>query len=383
MSAARVAFIITGLGTGGAEHMLVKLLEAGAAASAAAMVVSLRDAGDGDFAARIQACGAELVCCQLNRASGLIGLWRAWRRLRVFRPTVVQGWMYHGNLFASLLGRFLPGRPPVFWSMRQTLYSLAAEPLALRLIIRMLATLSQRVGCVIYNSALSLTQHQSLGIVSRRDVMIPNGFDLSRFRPDSAARARLRQRLGVAEDALLVGIVARVHPMKDHANFIAAAAHLAARLPQVRFLLAGAGTEAAPMRAALARAGLAQRAICLGRVDDTDALYPGLDLLVLASAWGEGWPNVLGEAMACSVPCVATDVGESCQILGETGAIVPVGDPQALAEACYQQLSRPEAARQAQGEQSRIRMRDHFDIRAVYQRHAELWQGQAADSLRG
>lgn len=373
----RIAFVVTGLGTGGAEHMLVKLLEAGSGTPASVMVVSLLDGGN--LEARIKASGAQLVCCRLNRPTGLLGLLQAYRSLRAFRPDVLQGWMYHGNLIASLFGWLLPGRPSVFWSIRQTLYALSDEPWRLRLIIRLLALLSHQVRCVIYNSPLSLHQHRDVGIVPRRDVMIPNGFDLGRYHPDQSCRTQLRNQLGIAEDELLVGIVARVHPMKDHANFIAAAARLATVVPAVRFLLAGAGTDSPAIRAALEAVGIAQRSSCLGRIDDTGRLYPALDLLVLASAWGEGWPNVLGEAMACCVPCVVTDVGESRQIVGDTGCVVPAGDPEALASACAQWLGRPPTELQALGEQARQRVMRNFDIHTIYQRHAEAWRQPVVD----
>lgn len=377
MSELRIAFIITGLKTGGAEHMLVKLLEAGSRTPTRAMVISLLDGGN--FEARIKASGAQLVCCRLNQPKGLFGIWSAFRLLQAFQPEVLQGWMYHGNLIASLFGLLLPGRPAVFWSIRQTLYDLSDQPWRLRLVIRLLVLLSRRVRCVIYNSPQSLRQHRDVGIVPRHDMVIPNGFDLERYRLDPLCRTQLRRQLGIAEGAPLVGIVARVHPMKDYANFIAAAARLAAVLPTVRFLLVGNGTDSPRIRAALDEAGIAQRCSSLGRIDDTYRLYPALDLLVLASAWGEGWPNVLGEAMACCVPCVATDVGESRQIVGDTGCIVPAKDPQALASACAQWLKRPLPARQAMGEQARQRVIENFDIHVVCERYAEAWRQPMLD----
>lgn len=376
MNPPRVAFVTSGLGTGGAEHMLVKLIEVAAGTPCSIMVVSLLDSGN--FAARIEASGVELICCQLKRPRGLLGLWNAYRRLRTFQPTVIQGWMYHGNLLASLFGWALPGRPAVFWSIRQTLYSLSSESSRLRLVIRALALISRRVHCVIYNSSLSLRQHQQIGIVSQRDLMIPNGFDLDRYRPDPTRRGRLRAHLGIADDVPLVGIVARVHPMKDHANFIAAAILLSAKIPTMRFLFAGTGTDGKEMRTALEAAGLGERTFCLGRIDDTDTLYPALDLLVLSSAWGEGWPNVLGEAMACGVPCVTTDIGESRLIVGETGCIVPAGNPEALASACQGLLGWPAAALRSLGMQARARVTDEFDIKAVYRLYFEAWANRTS-----
>jgi glycosyltransferase involved in cell wall biosynthesis len=381
MSEPRVAFVTTGLGTGGAEHMLCKLIEAAHSSPVSLMVISLRD--EGTFGERIRAAGVELVCCHLNRPHGLFRLLASYRALKAFGPTVVQGWMYHGSLFASLFGRLLPGRLTVFWGMRQTLYSLPDEPFVLRQIIRALAALSHNVRGVVYNSWLSMEQHRRAGLVSLADLMIPNGFDLGRYRPDADRRRRARTRLGFSDEQQVVGLVARVHPMKDHANFIAATALLADAMPGARFVLAGEGTDAPEMMAALQQAGVAQWTLCLGRISNTEEVYPALDLLVLASAWGEAWPNVLGEAMACGVACVATDIGESREIVGDAGVIVPPRDPQALARACQGLLQQDHEARQALGMRARERVMTRFDIGAVFRQYADLWRGGAASETQG
>lgn len=370
MTVRRVAFVVSGLGAGGAEHMLYKLVEAARSRSTHMMVVSLRD--EGMFGERIRAAGAEVVCCHLNRPAGLFRLFTAIAALRAFRPTVIQGWMYHGNLLASLLYRLVPGRPKLFWSIRQTLYSIETEPPPLRKIIRLLAWMSGRVRAVIYNSSLSARHHQAVGIRSRADLIIPNGFDLSRYRPDPGRRKALRERFGIG-DELLVGLVARVHPMKDHAGFAAAAALVSKAIPGARFVIAGEGTDKPEIRALLEARGIFGKTICMGRVTHTEELYPALDLLVLSSAWGEGWPNVVGEAMACGVVAVGTDVGETGNVIGDTGFVVEASNAPALAAACMRVLQKPAETRMVLGSVARKRIRSHFDIHAVFERYAQAW----------
>jgi len=378
MAELRIAFVITELGLGGAEHMLCKLAEIAQSTSIKLMVVSLID--EGVFGDRIRATGAEVVSCHLNSPRGLLGLLRAYRKVRLFQPTLLQGWMYHGNLLASIFGRLLPKRPAVLWSMRQTLYSLSDEPLRLRWVIRVLAAISNSVKAVIYNSSLSLTQHQAAGLVSKYDLMIPNGFDLSRYKPNEEYRHALRARWGIEKDAPVVGLVARRHPMKDHPNFIAAAELLSKRLPAVRFVLVGLGTDTEEMRAALREAGIADRTFCMGRVPQSEQFYPAFDVSVLSSAWGEGWPNVLGEAMACGVVCVATDIGESSQIVGDTGVIVPARNPQAMAKACQDLLEQDRDMLRLLGARARERVMTNFDINAVFQRHLDVWAMESVNS---
>lgn len=379
MSRLRVAFVTTGLGTGGAEHMLCKLVEEAAAVQIALMVVSLRD--EGAFGARIRDAGAELVCCNLHRPLGVLDLIRALCALRAFSPMVLQGWMYHGSLAATLFRFCLPGAPSVFWSMRQTLYALREEPLITRIIIRALAVFSRNsVQSVIYNSTLSMEQHRAVGICSPSARMIPNGFDLCRYQPDADRRRMARERLGYQSKELVIGLVARVHPMKDHDNFINAASMVLSAMPEVRVVLAGEGTDTPLMREKILQAGLAEVAHCMGRVSNTEELYPALDLLVLASAWGEAWPNVLGEAMACGVPCVATDVGESGEIVGDTGRIVPARDPASLARACVDLLQLSSSERAILGTRARVRVVNCFDIRSVFKQYTDIWRG---DDLPG
>lgn len=370
MSERRVAVIVTGLGAGGAEHMLYKLVGAARKRATQMIVVSLLD--EGMFGERIRAAGAEVVCCHLNRPAGLLRLPGVIAALRAFRPTVIQGWMYHGNLLASLLRLMVPGRPKLFWSIRQTLYSPETEPPRLRMIIRLLAALSGRVHGVIYNSSLSVSHHQAVGIRSPADLMISNGFDLGRYRLDPERRAAMREHLGIGDD-LLVGLVARVHPMKDHAGFAAAAGRIAKAMPGVRFLLAGEGTDSPEIGELLEAHGISEQTICMGRVTHTEDLYPALDLFVLSSAWGEGWPNVVGEAMACGVVAVGTDVGETGNVIGDIGIVVKASDPQALADACIRVLGMPVEARQALGAKAQQRIMSHFDIHAVFEHYARAW----------
>jgi len=355
--------------------MLYKLVEASRHSTIKIMVVSLLD--DGMFGERIRAAGADVVSCHLNRPSGFFHLLWAIAALRVFRPTVIQGWMYHGSFLASLLHWLMPGRPRLFWSFRQTLYSIDTEPTRLRVVLRLLAAMSARVCAVIYNSSLSVHHHQAIGIRPKADLIIPNGFDLARYRSDIRRRETMRARLGIIDEPL-VGLVARVHPMKDHATFAAAAALIAKAFPRARFVLAGEDTDTLKIQTLLKAQGIFTKTTCLGRVDHTEGLYPALDLFVLSSAWGEGWPNVVGEAMACGVVAVGTDVGETRNVIGDTGFVVAPSNPDALANACISLLEMPAEERRVLGVKAHERIMSHFDINAVFKQYAQIWD----DSLR-
>jgi glycosyltransferase involved in cell wall biosynthesis len=369
----RVLHVITALETGGAETMLVKLLSATEHAAESAAVLSLRD--EGALGARIHALGVPL------RSVGIQGsvpspaaCIRLGRLVRESLPDLLQGWMYHGNLAASLAW-WRDGRR-VLWNVRQTVYDLTREKRSTAAVIRVCARLSSRPAAIVYNSRLSASQHEALGFDPARRIVIPNGFDLSRFAPSPSARATLRRRLDVPDEALIVGLVARMHPMKDHATFLRAAAIVGARQPDVHFVLVGRGAFADdPVIGPLLSAPeLRGRVHTLGEVADTAEITSGFDVACNSSAWGEAFPNAVGEAMACGVPCVVTDVGESREIVGDTGAVVSPRAPDALAAALLGILQAPAEGRRALGARARQRVADLFALGVVARRYMDLYE---------
>jgi glycosyltransferase involved in cell wall biosynthesis len=256
------------------------------------------------------------------------------------------------------------------------LSSIAGERKALRLGIvrRILAAASRRPALAIANSVAGRRAHEALGYRPRRWEIVPNGFDTERFRPDPARRRAARQSLGFADAHRVIGMVARVDGMKDHAVFLDAASRVAAREPDARFVLVGAGTEALPLPANLA--GVAR---ALGERGAVETLLPALDLHVLASK-GEGFPNALGEAMACGVPCVASDVGDAAAIIADTGSVVPPQDAPALAAAILALLARGPQELQRLGGAARARVVARYSLGAMVRRYEEIYAGLAGGS---
>jgi glycosyltransferase involved in cell wall biosynthesis len=372
----RICHLITGLETGGAETMLLKLLSATDRDRFEPAVVSLMDKGTlGD---RIEALGVPVDTLGMARGRpGLRALVRLARVVRRGRPQVLQGWMYHGNLAASLAARFAPGGAPVLWNVRQTLYGLSTEKPLTRAMIRLSARLSGSPAYIVYNSQRSAEQHEAAGFHSERRVIVPNGFDGQAFAVNALARQEARRALGLADADLAIGLAARAHPMKDHGNFLRAAALLAGMRPEARFLLAGTGVDPAhgELAARVRELGLEGRVQLLGEQRDMRSFYAALDLAALASAWGEGFPNVLGEAMAAGVPCVATDVGDAAAIVGDTGRIVPPRDPEALGGALAELATLGPSGRRALGTRARERVLARYALPAIAARYENLYRG--------
>lgn len=288
--------------------------------------------------------------------------------------------MYHGNLAAHAAAGLGGRRGRVVWNIRSTLCDIDQEKRFTAAVIRLGARLSGWPARIVYPSEAAALEHEAVGYSASHRVLIGNGFDTARFAPDPHARAALRATLGLAADDVLFGHVARWHPMKDHAALLRAAALL--RDAGVTFHLAMIGrdvdehnAELTGLRAAL---GLADRVHLLGERRDLHLLTPGFDIAVSSSSWGEAFPNVLGEAMACGVPCVATDVGDSARVVGEAGRIVARRDPAALARAMRELAALEEPARQHLGRLARERVLAHYSLPAIVRQYGETWREVAA-----
>lgn len=375
-----VLHVITGLNVGGAEAMLAKLIEHGFdEALLAPQVLSMLPPGR--VAPRIIAAGAAVTTLGMTQGRpSMAAVLRLRAQVRRQRPALLQGWMHHGNLAATLAAAMAPRdhgrRLPVVWNMRHSLVDIAHEKPLSRAVLRLGRRLSGSPDAIIYNSEVAARQYAAFGFSAERAIVIPNGFDCSRFRPRADAGPALRRRFGIAAEPIVVAMVARQHPMKDTPNLVEAVRLARAAGHDLHLLLVGTGTDApAPeLAAALARALPADRLTLAGERADVADWLSGVDIVALPSAWGEAFPNILGEAMASGVPCVATDVGDSAAIIGAFGRVVPPRDSAALAAAIGALAGLEAPARAALGAAARERIVRLFDIEPITARYAALYR---------
>lgn len=369
-----VVHLITSLVVGGAQTHLFKTVTRFDPRRITSTVVSL--VPPGPVGALLKAAG--IPVCHLGMAKGQpnpLGLARLTALLRRLRPQVLQTYLYHADLLGLLAGR-LARVPRIFWNLRQSVMEFERYRRTTTWTVRLSARLSSRVDLILVNSWAGADYHRRLGYAPERLLVMPNGFDLQRFRPDPEAYREVRRELGLPADHLLVGMFARFDPQKDHATFLAAAVQIAALLPRVSFLLAGTGlTWEHPEVAALVReSGLPPRRLfLLGERRDIPRLVAALDVFVLPSAFGEGCANVVGEAMAAGVPCVVTEVGDSPRMVGDTGLVVPPRTPEALAQAVVRLLSLEPCRRRLLGEAARARIASHFALDEIVARLTRLY----------
>lgn len=374
MAAKPVVHVIAGLDTGGAEMMLYKLLSLADRARFAPSVVSLTACGE--VGEKVRALGVPVQALGMSRGlPNPLQVLRLAGRLRRTRPALVQTWMYHADLVGGLAAR-LAGNVPVVWGVRQS--NLDPEGTRRRTLAtaRLAARLSRWVPArIVCNSETGRRAHEALGYRRDRMTVIPNGFDPAVFAPSDEARVAVRRELGVGDDALLVGLVGRFDAQKDHKNFVRAAALLHRQRGDVHFVLCGRGVSWDNVRLTgwINGSGIQSRCHLLGMRSDVARLTAALDIAT-SSSWGEGFANVIGEAMACAVPCVVTDVGDSALIVGDGGRVVPPRDPHALAAAWQALLGVPAAQRRALGMTARRRVERHYSLRAVVAQYEDLYE---------
>lgn len=379
----KLVLIITGLSTGGAEMMLLKLLERFDAARFSPHVISLTSLGE--IGPRIEALGISVEA--LGMRPGMIPnpITFAYlvRRLKALKPDVVHTWMYHADLVGGLAAR-MARVPAIAWNIRHSNLSRDQTRWSTRTVAQLCAKLSRWLpNRIVCNSQTARDIHIGIGYDPDRFMILPNGFDLSRFYPDLASRHALRLELGLSDHTPLIGLIARFDPQKNHQGFFEAASQLHQQRPDVHFLLAGSGIadSNSMIREWVQRYGIAEVTHFLGLRQDIPRLTAALDI-ASSSSYGEAFPNVIGEAMACGVPCVVTDVGDSAYIVGDTGRVVPPGDMSGLAAAWEQLLALPDRERHALGERARARIAEQFEIGAVVNRYEAFYEELAGVNVK-
>jgi glycosyltransferase involved in cell wall biosynthesis len=374
MSKVSIVHVITGLGCGGAENMLYRLLKFHQAAGVSSSVLSLTDLGP--VGRKIQELNIEVSCLggTPGKLPGPKQIIRLFKSVKGIRPDVLQGWMYHGNLAATIAGTLRFQRVPVLWNIRQSLNTLRDErPLTRRVI--QAGALASKLPCgIIYNSRAAAIQHEKIGYSKRRRVFIPNGFEPPTPQPPSMGKLPELQNL--RPTALVVGHAARFHPKKGQHFLLSAIKMVRERGVDVSLVIAGRGMDEdnTIVTEMCDEQGLSGCTFLLGECSSMSSFYRSLDVFVSSSSWGEGFPNVIAEAMMEGIPCVGTDVGETRDIIGDTGVVVHPASPDLLADGICNLLLAPEATRKMLGARAADRIKTRFSMASVGRRYLSIYQ---------
>jgi glycosyltransferase involved in cell wall biosynthesis len=363
-----IVHIIIGLGRGGAEMVLARLVEAHRAnPDYEHVVISLTDLGR--YGAQMIKMGVLVYALGLKSAFGLPRVfWRLVRRLRELKPDVVQTWMYHADMLGGLAAK-LAGGPPVIWGVHS--FDLRRGANRTTRIVQKLCALSSSwlpklILCV---AEASRRNHIAVGYEAGRMLVVPNGFDVKPTEILSAEVEEFRTRYRLRPEHVVVGCVGRFHPAKDHRNFVEAAVLLGPEFPQARFMMVGAGLDAnnSALQSWIEAGGMSDRFVLLGERSDVPLCLCAIDVFC-SSSCTEAFPLVVGEAMVLARPLVVTDVGDTALLVGDTAIVVDRENPQALARGLSTLLRASVEQRQALGQRAQARVRREFSIEQMISR---------------
>lgn len=378
--ALKILHIITGLNNGGAEAVLCRLVVSGQQCGDRNTVISLM--GRGIYAARLEQANCVVHCLEMPRGGITFGgLLKLYRIIKSVRPDVVQTWMYHADLIGGITAR-LAGVKAVVWGLRHSNFDRDKNTRATLWIIKLCAWLSSTIPArIVCCSANAAPLHKKIGYQSNKIVVIPNGYELAELQPCSESAQRIRKEFKLENNAPLIGMVARFNPLKDHQNLIHALMLLRRQHQPFTCLLVGCDMtlDNDSLVRQIRKSGLEKNVLLLGPRTDIPAIMNALDVHVLSSL-GEAFPNVLAEAMACSTPCVTTDVGDASLIVGNTGWVVPARDAQSLADAitlalnerCLQPITW-----QRRRDDCRQRIVQNFSMKEMLSSYRVLWADTA------
>jgi glycosyltransferase involved in cell wall biosynthesis len=373
----KILHLITDLDIGGTEMMLYKLLSKIDRSRFQHSVISMTKGGT--LHHLIEDLGVPVKSLGMHYGvPNPICLYHLFRQLRKERPILLQTWLYHSDLLGLLAGK-LARVPYIAWNVRCSNMEMQHYSWISALVLRSLTVLSPIPQAVVVNSESGLKVHEKLGYRPRRWIKIPNGFDTDRFRFDAEARVAFRKELSLSSDTLLVGMVARFDPMKDHSNFFRGASLLLEKFVNVHFVLVGHSVDATNGEIVrdIHATGRVGNFHLLGERKDIHRIMAALDIAT-SSSRSEGFPNAIGEAMACGTPCVVTDVGDSALLVGDTGRIVPPKNPEGLANAWQQIIELGDEGRNNLGTAARRRIEENFSLPIVVAHYEKFYEESIA-----
>lgn len=370
-----ILHVITSLNLGGAETMMCQIVEHTDRSRFEPIVVSLRP--EGPLAERIRATGAKLYCLDMG---SYLQFPAAYKRLKAImsevKPALVQTWMYHADFLGTLAARSFRPIPPVVWNVQHSSFC----PKTTKTLSRWMRVLLSKLAAawpdkIAVCSRTSIELHAGIGYPREKMQHIVNGADTLRFKPDEEAKKALRESLGLPAGARIIGMAGRNDPQKDYPNLFAAIREFQKTDRETYFIACGSGVtlEDASLRAMRESCPAPDRVLLLGPRQDMPLVYPAFDLATLSSAYGEGLPLTLCEAIACGLPGVVTDVGDSADVIGDCGKVVPPCDPMALASAWREMLDLPADEWQKLRIRARTRAEERFALPAITAKYESLY----------
>lgn len=371
----KIAHIITELNIGGAENMLFNLLSRLDRSEFDNYVISLTDIGS--IGKKIQSLGIPVYAFNFKKGpADIFKFLRLSSAVKKIKPRIIQTWLYHADFTGGLL-KLMGHKARLVWNIRCSNMDMSRYHFFSRLTRRLCAQLSTLVNDAISNSADSIRHHSKIGYRPEKWHLIPNGIDTGRFRPNPQMSSVTKRKLNIPEDAFVIGAISRYDPMKGHGILFKAFSMLAGDFPGAFLLCAGKGVESSNEKIIrLIGKETKDRVILLGEVEDVTSILPAMDVFVLSSVYGEGFPTAVAEAMSCAIPIVATDTGDTFALVADAGLIVPANNAPALCQALKKMLSSPREETRAMGQAARGRIMENFTLDNIVSLYAKLYRAE-------
>lgn len=318
----KVVHIITGLGSGGAENMLYKLLKYSDRDKFYHEVISLMN--EGVYGIKIKEMGIKVHCLNLNQKKIFSSLIKAKNICKGI--DIVDTWLYHADTFGFIVAKILL-RKKLIWNIRHSNLDKDVNKSRTLKIVKLNSFLSKHVDCITYNSNKALDNHLRIGYADRNSVVIPNGFELDEFKFNLEDRIKTRKELDIREEEKVIITVGRWNIQKDYYTLLKALNKLKKCNSKFKMIMVGTKLDYSndELLSLIDRYKLNDNMILLGRRNDIPSLLSAADIYI-SSSLGESFSNAIGEAMACELHCVVTNVGDSKLMVGDTGKVVEAKD---------------------------------------------------------
>lgn len=372
----RVVHVTSGLGHGGAESILLDLLKMADSAEIDQFIVSL---GSPVFREELRDVdGSRVIYLNLGQTPVNVfsAILKARKVIKRLEPNVVHTWMYHADIVGGIAAKTL--RLPVIWSVFTGSVDPRFYSRLTRSVIRGCAWLSRIIPRYIVScSSKGSEVHKKIGYPDQKLSVIPIGFDTEEYRIDPEGRSRFRNQVELLGDLPVIGMAARFDPQKDFETFFRAIAIAKERIPElIVFLVGGYGTDEdnKALKEMIQIEKLEGTIRALGFISSIKDFYNGIDLFVLSSH-GEGFPRVIGEAMASGTPCVASDVGDCREVISNTGFVVSKGSAKELASAITEFFLSEDHDRQDLGFRARQRIVQNYHLGQMISMYVKKYRG--------
>ena len=368
----RILHIITSLGDGGAEKTLYKICKYNT--SNEHVVICL--AGPGKYFPLLKKLGVDTYCLSINIFTIFIKFFSLLKILKSYKPDIVQTWLIHADFIGGVAAK-LCGVKNIIWNIRYTDLKFGKSKLTSIIIVKILSYISFLIPIsIILNSKKAKKIYANKGFDKRKFVFISNGYDLSILKPDRLQREIFRKKLKIKKNVILIGNIARYDPKKDHANLIRAISLLKLKNHNFLFILVGrkVSKHNKELNSLIKKFQLSDKVKLIGQSKNIVQILNGIDIYVQSSSFGEGFPNVIAEAMSCGIPCVVTDVGDSSYIVGKTGYSIPPCDPKILAKTIEKAINQIGTKQWNKKKyESRLRIKNNFNIKKMINNYNNLW----------